>query len=372
VAELQDFPFLNGLNILANLVRAALTVALLLSGHGVLSLVAMGFAVSVLSWIASRRWVRKRAPQLRVKLDSFSWSHVRELGHFSGAMVIWSVAGYALHNADRLILGCLSPVAAITTYEIGARTANYSRSVLHSWLAIFMPASSAMNARDDRTLLRELYARGTKYLLLSYAAVAIPLLCFGHQFVLLWMGRDFAVAAWILIFLVVGNLYQTQNLVAHVMLPGMNRLRGFTVVMSIYSVLTVLLGVLFVWKWGPVGMAAALAATILLVETAFLPYILRLFELSLRGYLRRCVWPAVVSSLPALAWIWLVRACLPATTWPRMVFDVVGSLAAFAAGFWVLGTCSQERKALIAKPRELLLSFSRFVADSPSIAADRT
>lgn len=372
VAGLQDFHFLNGLNFLANLARASLTVALLLNGFGLLSLVIMGFAVSCFSWTSTWLWVRFRVPHLRVRLDSFSRLHVRELAHFSGAMVMWSVAGYALHSADRLILGLFTPVAAITTYEIGARTANYSRNVLHSWLSIFMPASSVLNARNDRAMLRELYARGTKYLLLSYAAVGVPLLCFGRQFVLLWMGRDFSAAAWVLMFLMIGNLYQSQNLVAHVMLPGMNRLRAFTAVMSVYPVVTAVLGALLVRKWGPVGMAAALAATIVLVESAFLPYILRLFELSMLRFLRECILPAALSCVPSLAWIWLVRAWLPATTWPRMVFDVAGSLVAYAAGFWVLGASREERRALLAKPRELFRSFIHLQTESSLMAEDHT
>jgi O-antigen/teichoic acid export membrane protein len=125
--------------------------------------------------------------------------------------------GAALHQldrADRLFL----PLRALTTYEVGARLTTYSRNVLHSWLSIVMPAASGLAARGDRARLRGLFLRATRYLIASYAGVALLLVAFGRPFIALWMGPGFDASATILTLLVLGSVVQSQTVVAHVML----------------------------------------------------------------------------------------------------------------------------------------------------------
>src|SRR4029453_14527842 len=114
----------------------------------------------------------------------------REIGRFSMAMVVWTLAGAALHQLDRILIGVFLPVAALTTYEVGARLAGYSRTVLHSWLSIVMPATAALAARGERGRLRALYLRSTRWLLVLYGGVALALVGLGAPLVRLWMGPD--------------------------------------------------------------------------------------------------------------------------------------------------------------------------------------
>ena len=58
------------------------------------------------------------------------------------AMIVWAVAGAVLHQSDRVLIGVVLPVASLTTYEVGARLAIYSRTLLQSWLWGVMPAAS--------------------------------------------------------------------------------------------------------------------------------------------------------------------------------------------------------------------------------------
>src|SRR5438552_10617850 len=108
---LQEFHLLNVLNIAANVLRTALSVILLLTGYGLISLILSGFAVSLANWLCTWLMVRRRVPELRINLRSISRSSISEVASFSWAMLLWSFAGYALHQADRGILGLFLPVA---------------------------------------------------------------------------------------------------------------------------------------------------------------------------------------------------------------------------------------------------------------------
>ena len=350
---LQDFHYANFVAIVTNILRVIGTLWVLKSGYGLLGLIWMGFGITCVSWTARWWWVRRKIPHLKLTLGGFDRAEVKGLAHFSGAMVIWSMAGYAVHQLDKVLIGIFLPVAFITTYEIGARISNYSRNVLHSWLSIVMPAAAALKAQGNGAMLRSLYLKGTKYLFVSYVGVVVPLLGFGSEFITLWMGSDFSQGVLIMDILLVGSLFQSQNLVAHVMLPGMGRLRVFTRIMLGYIVCTVGLGILFLALWGLPGMAAAIAVTMIVMESVFITYILREFDVRLRIFVRTCVLPSLLSAFPVVVWILVAHSLLPAVTWFRLIVDVGMCVSLYGVMLWKCGLSAEERKS--AKERVLVV-----------------
>src|SRR5262249_40296620 len=152
---------------------------------------------------------------------------------------------------------------------------NYSRTVLHSWLSIVMPATAALAARGERGRLRALFLRSTRYLLASYGGIAVALLGLGGPLVRLWMGDGFDESYVVMSLLVLGSLVQSQNVVAHVMLPGMGELGVFTRFMAVYPIVTALCAVGGILTGGLVGLAAGTATAMLVMEIAFLRLIVR-------------------------------------------------------------------------------------------------
>jgi O-antigen/teichoic acid export membrane protein len=165
----------------------------------------------------------------------------------------------------------------------------------------------------------------------------------------LWMGRGFAESVVIMNILLAGSLFQSQNLVAHVMLPGMGRLRVFTRIMLGYVACVLLLGCLFIKWWGLVGIAAAIAATMSLMEVIFMAYIFRDFEVTVWRFWRQCLMPSASAAVLPLVWIVAARAWLPATSWTRLSVDVACCLLLYVVGFWKWGLEASERANVMLK-----------------------
>jgi O-antigen/teichoic acid export membrane protein len=345
LAGLQAFHVVNALGVATTVLRGALTIALVLSGHGVEALVLSSFAVTALGWAGSRWYVVRRLPGLRVRLRDFRRARLRELGRFSAAMVVWTVAGAALHQLDRVLIGIVLPVAALTTYEVGARLATYSRTVLHSWLSIVMPATAALVAREERRRLGALFLRTTRYLVVSYAGVALGLVGLGAPLVRLWMGAGFDASYQVLCLLVLGSLVQSQHVVAHVMLPAMGELAIFTRFMAVYPLVTVVCAVTGILLGGVVGLAAGTAAAIVVMETAFAVVIVRTrFALTLGRVARRCHVPVLKALAPAAVVVLAVRIGVPIESWAALLAAAGAAGMAFAAGAWRFGLTAAERR----------------------------
>jgi O-antigen/teichoic acid export membrane protein len=109
LSGLQAFHVVNAIGAATTLVRGVLTVTLVLAGHGLVALVAASFGVTCVAWTASWWCVHRRVPGLRVHVGAFRRARLREIGRFSGAMVVWTLAGAALHQLDRVLIAVVLP-----------------------------------------------------------------------------------------------------------------------------------------------------------------------------------------------------------------------------------------------------------------------
>ncbi|MGH7895266.1 MAG: lipopolysaccharide biosynthesis protein, partial [Candidatus Binatia bacterium] len=349
LSGLQAFPVLNAIGVATTIARGGLTIALVTTGHGLVPLVVSSFVVAVCTWLVSRWCVHRRLCGLRVRLGGFRRARLREMGRFSVAMVVWTAAGATLHQLDRVLIGVVLPIASLTTYEVGARLSTYSRTLLHSWLGIVMPATAALAARGERGRLRALFLRTTRYLMATYAGVVVLLLGFGDPLVRLWMGPSFHQSYVVMSLLLVGSLVQSQNVVAHVMLPGMGELRVFTLFMAVYPVVTAACAVTGILAGGLTGLAAGMASAVLLMESVFLVVVQRRLGVPLARVLARCHWPVAKAIVPVVLWIVLVRMLVPIDSWLVLASGVAVAAVVFLCAAWMGALTAGERRTVASK-----------------------
>jgi O-antigen/teichoic acid export membrane protein len=345
IAGLQDYHMSSAISIALNLLRFFCTIILLKQGFGLLSLIWLGFLATVLGGVAAIVWVGHRLPQVRLRP---SLQHLRGMGYlarFSSSMFIWGIAGRVVMESDRIIIALFLPLTAVGAYEIGLRICNYSRNVLYP-VFTFLPAASDLSARNETEQLQKLYLVGTKYFTLIYAFVACSLFLFGRQFIFLWMGPGFETSFVILSILVAGNLYQSQNVVAHVLLPGMDRLRAFTWIMAAYPVVNLALSVIFIKVWGLVGVAAATTATYLITETVFIYFIRRIFQLKLSRILWSCHAPVIGILAPAVIVTVECKTLITGSSWPGLIANSAIFSACFAIALLTYGLSESERQRI--------------------------
>jgi O-antigen/teichoic acid export membrane protein len=347
LSGLQAFHLTNAIGVALTLVRGALTVTLVLAGYGVVTIVGASFVATLGAWAVTWWCVHRRIPGLRVGFGGFRRDRLGDIGRFSVAMIVWTIAGASLHQLDRVLIGAVLPVAALTTYEVGARLSMYSRSILFSWLSVVMPATSALVVRGERARLRALYLRSTRYVLATYAGVAVALVGFGAPFVRLWMGDGYDTSYAVMCLLVAGNLVLSQNVVAHVMLPGMGQLRVFTWFQGIYAVVAVVCATTGIYAGGLVGLAGGIATTMLVMELGFLATVVRTrFDVTPRTLWMRCHWPVVKALAPVGAWIVVVRLAVPLSSWPRLASTAIAAGVVFLGAVWTFALTRAERRAV--------------------------
>src|SRR5207249_1575585 len=118
---LGRFDFVNALRVLGALVTAAATVIALLAGGGVLSLIVINIAATLVLQIPAVRLVHRIAPDLRLNLAAACRHSARSILSFSSSVFMSQLAGRLQAKSDELIIAAFLPLTAVTPYAMGRR-----------------------------------------------------------------------------------------------------------------------------------------------------------------------------------------------------------------------------------------------------------
>jgi O-antigen/teichoic acid export membrane protein len=351
LSGLQDYHVIYAVSTVQTIVRLVVVLVLLNAGMGVVGLVVVGFFTACAAWIGNYAFARRRLPGLRIRPSHFDRREVRRLVTFSGSMVLWSLAGFSLHNGDRLVLGFNERLSGIAEYDIGARLSLYSRGIVQGWLDTLLPHASELNARSDHDAMRETFLRGTSSLLAVYGLVTTCLIMDGGRFLRRWIGPHSGAAYAVLALLVAANLFQSQNLVGHVMLVGLGRIKAFTVAMACYPPLLFLLGWFASERYGVRGMAGAILVTVVIVEGVFMRWILREFSVPFREFLRFCQLPVISGIIGGVGLGSLVISTTQSASLPVVVLGSLTTAVGYAVGYLLATSKTHKLPELFGRVR---------------------
>jgi O-antigen/teichoic acid export membrane protein len=352
LSGLQDYHLLYAVSVGTSIGRLVTVLLLLRNGIGLVGLVVVGFLTTCTGWLCNYLLARQRLPKLRVGWRRFEWQEARTLLRFSGSMIVWSIAGYGLHNADRVIIGLNQPLSRLAAYDIGARVNSYSRAVVQGWLDTLLPHASQLEATGDRCSLRLTFLQGTASLLALYGLVATSLLVVGERFLQWWIGPGRGPIFAVMAILVLATLFQAQNLVGHVMLVGMGRLRALTLVMACYPVLVVSLGWIGTRRAGVIGMATAVLIAVVLLEGLFMRQILLVFGVRFIEMLWRCQVPVLAGGVLGTVAGRLAMSAVPGASLASLLIGVIATAAGYGAACFAATPCRRELLGLAGKARK--------------------
>lgn len=271
---------------------------------------------------------------------------VRPLFAFSGWLGLSGILYAVTTSLDRLLIGSLMTVGAVTFYSAPYEAINRLQVVPGSLSMVLFPAFSFLDAggRGDRA--ETLFARSSKFLLLSTGPVFILLMFFAGDFLRLWLGADFAAQSTVVVqVLAAAFLLNTVATVPNSYLIGIGRVDLAPKYQAVELAASALLIFAGVKLWGITGAAAATAVR-LVAFTVFL-----LAASFKAGRVRPgAVWKngpgQAVAALAGLALALAVNAAVGGGLWGAGL-----SLLAFAAAAYFRVLSGDERAFLEAAVR---------------------
>ncbi|MGE5359049.1 MAG: oligosaccharide flippase family protein, partial [Bacteroidales bacterium] len=337
------------------ILNAIVTYVILISGHGLLTLVPATVGVSLLSYIAYAAVARHAFPGMRLSVSRFSRRRLREVTAFSMYLFIINIAAQIGFNFDNVIIGGFLSTAAVAVYSVAARLAEYQRQLCNQFNGLLFPIVVDFEARGDRAALRAMLIDGTRLAVGLVAGVTVPLLAFAHPLIVGWMGPGFEQTVPALYALAIAGIVLVgQGPLGNILLVvGRHRLVAFGSLGE--ALLNAALSIALVHRFGSTGVALGTAIAVVSVNMLLLvPIACRSIGIGLFEFLRRSAGPALVAAVPAALVAWSVRVVIVPVSLPLIAASgtVVGLV--YVAAFGLFGLSRRERARYVRYAFRLL------------------
>ncbi|MFI5214401.1 MAG: lipopolysaccharide biosynthesis protein [Gemmatimonadales bacterium] len=264
---LQDLTFVGVISTVSWAVGTALTVALLLTGHG-LSALAAGWMVSQLGTplaclVRFRRRFRAALPQ---RLPRLTWAAAKAQITRSLWVSIGQVSHVLVNASDVIIIGTLLGPAAVVPYVITGKLMGVLANVPISIATTASPALSDLHVREAPERVVRALSVLTQTVLIASGAVACGILAVNQEFVKLWVGAPQFGGMRLTVAIVAAAVIRHWALTLGMAAFSFGYERRLGILSMVEGVLTVGLMILFVKWMGPIGAPVASLLSALVVS----------------------------------------------------------------------------------------------------------
>jgi O-antigen/teichoic acid export membrane protein len=348
----QRYDINNMVAIVSNLLVAAVNVAVVWLGFGLITLVAATSFVRFVTYFAYRRNAYKVYPELDIRPALFQRSRLREVTGFSVYSSIIDWANKLNYELDEIVIGVFLGAAPVAAWAVADRIISGTQRLTNQGNAVLFPVVVDADATRQVGRLQKVLIEGTRLSLASVLPIAVVLIVLARPLVNAWVGASMLVAAPVIQILAVAVALRVGNATSTTLLKGSGAVRRVAMVNIVTGVVNLLMSAALV---GPFGLAGVAIGTLIPVAVASMgvlfPDACRRVELPVVQAFRRSVWPAVWPATITGLGLMALRPYLGV----RIIGVVAGSAAAAAlyVFLFILAVGRRDRRQYTARFWEL-------------------
>ncbi|HEX4997923.1 MAG TPA: oligosaccharide flippase family protein [Terriglobia bacterium] len=250
------------------LVNAAGTVLVLELGLGLFGLALNAVVNAALSGLVSWKAMRRIMPDVSIHFR-FDRALLREMFAYASKIQVSRLGTLVCFQLDKLIISRMFGIGAVSFYEIGSRLALMMRSIPLVMISALIPATSELEARNEREKVLRAYVAASKYVTIITVALGAYLVIEAEPLLNLWLGKGFDAAVMLTKILAIGYAFNILGGVASQTGAGVGRPEFDMRSTALLSVTNPILSLILVQRFGPAG-AATGTALALMVASAYL------------------------------------------------------------------------------------------------------
>ena len=234
-------------------------------------MVEIRIAGSVLHAVALAWWFPRLFPQFRLVVPTREV--MARVMSFSGFAYLNKLASLTYAHADKLIIGSLLGMEAVTIYTVPATLINRFLGLTFRLSSVIFPAASHMAAVGDWERLRVVYLASSRYITFVNGVIVALSLLLGRELLHYWIGGDVAQQGWN-VFVMIGLAMFVESLTN---LPSLvNDGLGHARASGLFAMSRAILGLLLTWALastsGIDGVAAGHLLASVCIGAAFIFY----------------------------------------------------------------------------------------------------
>jgi O-antigen/teichoic acid export membrane protein len=350
----QRYDLNNVVGTISSVVTAAVNVAVLAAGYGLVELVATTTMVRLLTYLVYRANAYRVFPGLQLRIASFRLDRLREVTSFSIYMLLIDWANKMNYSVDALVIGAFLSTSAVAVWTVGQRLAEVTQRLTNQLNDVLFPTvvDNDTTARTER--LKAIFIQGTRLSLATVVPMGGAMMLMAGPLVQAWVGPEFARSALVLQLLTLSVIVRVGNATAGTVLKGAgeHKLVAFTNVAA--AIVNIALSIAFVRPFGLPGVALGTLVPIGIASMLVLfPAGCRRVGLPLARALSDAVWPAMWPAVVMTGFVLATRALVPPTL-VAVGAEMGAACLVYAMVFILFAIGAVERRFYLSKSLELL------------------
>jgi O-antigen/teichoic acid export membrane protein len=253
----------SSLEIKISIVNAIGTILFLKAGWGMRGLALNAFLNACFAMPFTWWTLKRMLPMLSIRWN-FDPTLIRNMFRYGIKLQVSQVSGLICFRMDKLIVSRFLGIASVSFYEVSSRLTSFMRALPLVMISALIPATSELDAKNDRTKILRTYLLASKYLTMVTIALVAFLIVEARSVITLWLGSGFENSVLLVQILAIGYGANVLSGAASQTGAGVGRPEFDMRSMVLLALLNPIFNLLLVRRFGAAGAAAgtSLAFTI--------------------------------------------------------------------------------------------------------------
>ncbi len=349
----QRYDLNNVVGAASTLLAAAVNLAVVWAGYGVVPLVIATTTVRVGALLVYRRNAYRVFPALRISPALVRRARLREVTEFSVFVAVLDWAAKVNYSVDAVVIGGFLGTVFVAAWTVSQRLAETIQRLTNQLNDVLFPAVVDSHAGRHAERLRLIFIQGTRLSFATVLPVAVTAAILAGPLLTAWVGAGNA-SVTVTRLLAAVIIVRVGTATSMTVLKGAGWHRLLAAGNLSTAAANLLLSLLLVRRFGLTGVAlGTLVPVSIAAVTLIFPAACRRAGVGIVEAVREAVWPAAWPAAVMAAWLILVES------WVRPSLPMV-ALHSMAAGLLYLGLFLRwgipraERRLYVAKASVLI------------------
>jgi O-antigen/teichoic acid export membrane protein len=260
----------NQLQLATGTLLAVLSVIALATGHGIVALALVQMIVTFIRLVVLVVALPASVSGVRLRLNRFHAGLLRSLVRLSGWALLNNASSSVFEMCTWILLGSLGSMEQAAIFGLAYKLPRQLWNLIDKGATVAFPQLSEFSARDDRDALRRFYLK-TQRMLFGAMLPFLVLGCFAARPIIdVWAGPRYVAAAPVLQILLLGVATHVTGYCSNQLLYACREIKRATTIAVWEYVISLVLAVLLIPRFGAVGLAAGIAIGQVLINCVWL------------------------------------------------------------------------------------------------------
>lgn len=225
----------------------------LLMNYGLYALVTVN-AVSGILTILIKLWCIHKFTDQTITWNYFNKLEFKNILSFSGWVTIMQLAQRCIFNIAPSILGIFSSSSAIAIMGIAITIEGYTYTFANAINGMFLPKVSRILVNKEGNVL-PLMIRVGRIQIYIIALLVLGIICFGQNFIQLWVGNEFSDSYFCSILIILPSLLFLPQEIGIQTITAANKVKKLAILYFFMGLINLIIAVIFTPRFGAIGMS---------------------------------------------------------------------------------------------------------------------